>query len=87
MAKYIPKNSDVKAADAEAQIICDIQHYASNHVSFDTGFVDSVEGCMERNGSITARQYNALVHVHQKFRMEKFSGHTKENKNTSPSIQ
>lgn len=69
--KYENSYEDVKIGDERLEILDEISQYGEDHPRFSSNFVESVRGFLEENGFISSGQYNGLVNVYYKFRMNK----------------
>lgn len=67
--EFKKQNGPVYCNHDEALIFMYIRDYAESHKSFSTKFLDSVEAKMDRDGFISANQYNGLVNTYYSFRM------------------
>jgi len=67
--EFKKQSGPVYCNDEEALIFMYIRDYAESHKSFSTKFLDSVEAKMDRDGFISANQFNGLVNTYYSFRM------------------
>jgi len=62
---------DISRNDKRTRILVEIANFAKQNDFFDMGFPVSVYRHLKKNGYITAKQFNALVKIYNKFSMEK----------------
>lgn len=68
--KYSQVDDDILHGDSRLEILHEIGKYAADHKSFESTFVDSVQGFLDERRYVTMAQYNGLVRCYYGFHMD-----------------